>query len=144
MMPLVDLQAVQKWVAKKLRQQAPKRSISSAPLAHLPAHVCPICHSKAPMQGEPMDPVDPMTSTAFLATLGSEAGQEATVPYVTDCCGGKYCYYCISSTLYTWEKEREDESAAGWPCLRCGKPVLSVRRWLDVEIESEGSKDQPL
>ena len=121
---------------------------SHGPLYALSKSICAICHltSTAPSmdsQGN-TDPVDPMTSTAFLASLrddATNAGKEAFVPYETDCCGGLYCYYCIASAMLIWEKERQsrfeindrkgkDTSICeGWKCLRCARPVQSIERW---------------
>lgn len=128
------------------------------PLSHLPPSVCPICHSRSSMPTHPdpsahvVDPTDPTTSTAFLSSLTKDAhnaGQECTVPYVTDCCGGQYCYYCIASRICEWEaavaeREREGETMTeqdlrGWRCLRCDGPVTSIDRYLG---DDEGYADR--
>ena len=128
------------------------------PLSHLPQSVCPICHSRSSMPTHPdpsahvVDPTDPTTSTAFLSSLTKDAqnaGQECTVPYVTDCCGGQYCYYCIASRICEWEgavAEREEEGEnlseeelRGWRCLRCDEPVTSIERYLG---DDEGYADR--
>lgn len=176
MMPLVDLQSVPKWISRKIvrslrfwqfsgaqnggtaddEKNMRKARRQAAPFADLPPNVCAICRSRAPLPSEPMDPIDPMTSTTFLASMtttttsdgGGAGSNEAVVPYITQCCGARYCYYCITSTLLQWQKDREErerddtspkvkhdvaekdqQEAPGWACLRCGDAVRSVKRW---------------
>lgn len=162
--------------------------VLDGPLAHLPLGVCPICHSRAAAPGtaDPsahvVDPVDPTTSTAILATLNTDAmssaitrtqqqadgnrhlaipsaysGQEATVPYKTDCCDTLYCYYCIAGALLEWETAKKEEEAVkgnqhrtvdvevetGWPCLRCGKAVLEVHRYNAVKVLDSAASAEP-
>ena len=99
------------------------------------------------------DPVDPTTSTAFLASLSKEAshaGQEATVPYVASCCGAQYCYYCIAGALLSWEQAKKEnegmnkDNSQGWSCLRCAKPVLEIKRWTGDEGYAEAEKMEQL
>lgn len=176
LMPLVDLHAVRRWVRRTLYRFSPSALSGSAPdtaskskgkgpLAHLSEGICAICASSqaaAPLNPDPAahvtDPVDPTTSTAFLASLNrdaSHAGQEATVPYVVDCCKATYCYYCIASAMWDWEKAKQLEieergtasshDGQGWECLRCAKSVLQVWRWTgqDEGYAEKGGAQSP-
>jgi peroxin-2 len=162
LMPLIDLNATRRWVRRTLHRFTPSTkgalengqssTTKKGPLAHLPEGICAICASQsaAPMNPDPSahvtDPVDPTTSTAFLASLSKEAshaGQEATVPYVSSCCGAQYCYYCIAGALFSWEQAKKEnegtdrDQSKGWSCLRCAHPVLEIKRWVGDEGYSE-------
>ena len=80
--------------------------------------------------------------TISIASSAAYVGQEATVPYGTDCCDALYCYYCISSALVQWEEAKKESEAVkgkqaanaedeetGWPCLRCNRAVTSAKRY---------------
>lgn len=134
-MPIINLQAIKKRVKHLISRQnwlsarpsAPDEkalqnggtadgTTTAGPLKHLPPDVCAICYLKSPATGDAMDPVDPTTSTAFLASM-SHKDDTVTVPYVTSCCGARYCYYCIASAIVD-----------DFTCLRCGQKVLQVKR----------------
>lgn len=167
LMPLVDLNAARRWVRRALYRLTPSFAATSTtngdaaaaskkakgPLSHLPAGICAICASQAaaPLNSDPSahvtDPVDPTTSTAFLASLSKDAshsGQEVTVPYVVACCGAGYCYYCIAGAMLEWERARKENhgtaaagKSEGWSCLRCAQPVLEIKRWTGDEGYAE-------
>ena len=157
LMPLIDLRAIRGWIARQHERHlsSSKNTLTSSltekqskgPLHTLPPSICAICHSLSSASAlEPQgaaDPIDPMTSTSFLASLQNDAtnaGQEAYLPYKSQCCGAKYCYYCIAGAMYNWEKEEQLRSKVrpgsagipetGWRCLRCGKPVVEITRWM--------------
>lgn len=134
-MPIINLPAIKKrivqlidrskWYGQQGQATSEKAlqhgdnadgSAAKGPLAHLSADICAICYLKSPATGSELDPVDPTTSTAFLASM-SHKDDHVTVPYLTSCCGARYCYYCIASAIV------ED-----FNCLRCGRKVLEVKR----------------
>lgn len=135
-MPILNLQAIRKrlgqlidrkkWFGpgtdatlnEKARQDgtAEDGTALAGPLKHLSPDVCAICYLKSPATGDALDPVDPTTSTAFLASM-SHKDDNVTVPYVTSCCGARYCYYCIASAIVD-----------DFTCLRCGRKVTDVKR----------------
>lgn len=133
-MPIINLQGIKKRLSKVMAQarwpslnsdssdkalqdgQSPVGSVTTGPLKHLSPDICAICYLKSPATGSEMDPVDPTTSTAFLASM-SQKDDHVTVPYVTSCCGARYCYYCIASAIVD-----------DFTCLRCGQKVTQVQR----------------
>lgn len=135
-MPIINLQGIKKRLGQLVAQakwpslvpgsgekalqngKSPEGSASTGagPLKHLSPDICAICYLKSPATGTEMDPVDPTTSTAFLASM-SQKDDHVTVPYVTSCCGARYCYYCIASAIVD-----------DFTCLRCGQKVTEVRR----------------
>lgn len=136
-MPIINLQAIRNRIqrlidrGRLLGQKAGAASADKAvenghaaasggktagPLKHLSPDICAICYLKSPATGDAMDPVDPTTSTAFLASM-SHKDDSVTVPYVTSCCGARYCYYCIASAI-----------TEEFTCLRCGQKVTEVKR----------------
>lgn len=62
-----------------------------------------------------------------IQTAHSSSGLSSTAitnPYQGEC-GHVYCYVCLKSKL------AEDDD--GWPCLRCGKPIKSIKPYLDID-----------
>lgn len=115
-------------------------------LHYLPSNICAICYSRVAMPtnlgiADAADPTDPtklliQQASSMPTALGSGGEtvvgtaaeeHEAHIPYLTNCCGAEYCYYCIVGELVQWE-----ESSAGldgpWQCLRCGKGVTDVKK----------------
>lgn len=130
----------------KITANAQQESLESAKpsgeLAHLAADICPICYSFSELPGahiaEPGDPTDPtmgvMVGFSNVAdSSGRSAATEVKTAYSVDCCGGLYCYYCITSKLVVWDEDRAGLDG-GWPCLRCGQQVFSATRATDEQL----------
>lgn len=125
------------------------------PYHNLPPHVCAICFasSLAPPTHVPpaqADPTDPGVSTGLLAqrlaasstsdnTIGGGGHHnEAKIPYQVGCCGARYCYYCLTGRLVSWEEDRQGVDG-GWQCLRCNGEVVEAWRWKGDVVEDPSS-----
>lgn len=131
-MPIINLPAIKKrlgtlvspsaWLQSSKDPKTMEKSSGenegdgNGPMKHLSPEICAICYLKSPATGVALDPVDPTTSTAFLASM-SNKDDTVTVPYVASCCGARYCYYCIASALVD-----------DFTCLRCSRIVTKVHR----------------
>lgn len=129
---------------------------AAGPLGHLPRNICPICYSTSTQpassltdpSAEITDPTDPSTSTYFLASLTNTHGpnighgNEVYIPYTVNCCGGLYCYYCISSVLLKWEKAKQELDELQGPRQTHGLTGETSRRKGETTGKGEGDEDE--
>ncbi|KAF9428094.1 peroxisome assembly protein (Peroxin-2) [Podila epigama] len=105
LMPLINVSKLKRNVKKML---LPAALTSANENSSLPAHICAICHEN--------------NTALSSSTSGNAASTTIHNPYITDC-GHTYCYYCVKTKMMI-----DDE----WCCLRCGKKVDSIARYIVV------------
>ena len=100
-LPLLHLPRLRRRISKILSSGV----TTASQFAFLPPQICAICYRD---QG----------------AGDASQGTDAVNAYIGDCgCGGLYCYTCISGEVALEEGE-------GWNCLRCGRPIHRIVRYV--------------
>ncbi|KAI8456667.1 Pex12 amino terminal region-domain-containing protein [Phakopsora pachyrhizi] len=136
--------------SKSLKEEDKK----TGPYNSLPKDICPICKSQkedlSNISSNIINPNDPTTlsnlSNPILSSINinnSSIGNSnggvnvgailnqsddlrVKIPYIVNCCGGLYCYYCLADCILRWRASSLDPR---WECWRCGKEVTKISRW---------------
>lgn len=154
LLPLINLRRIRLRLTRSLHSTplspylpsflTPSTSKTQGLLPNLSRTTCPLCYTRttiaSPNIGD-ADPTDPTVTMFGNFGTRTESDSQVRTAYEVDCCGGRYCYYCIVGQLVRWDEERAGLDGA-WSCVRCGKEVGSVKRVEKGDVEEVEEKEK--